>query len=285
MTTRWGDPGYDVSPITPPAPPPTAGSSSGTVTGGPVSTPVTGIVPGGSLSYTFEHPIGWGQLRKYFDKSMGVDESKKLISMLEENNKALEDFIDVAFLKTNGGTVDGYVRFKGVVEFTNLVVNVPPTGSLMPYAGAAAPTGWFLADGTEKAIASYTTLYNVLTSNGTVFPYGANTNGSGAAGSTHFRVPNLRGRVPVGVSSDAEFDTLGETGGEKAVTLDSNQMPSHAHTVIGSNQNPAGGTNPFGLGMLSLTDVGYNYTTTIAGSGLPHNNLQPYIALNYIIKY
>lgn len=70
------------------------------------------------------------------------------------------------------------------------LATVPVSGCL-PYAGYNTPEGYFLANGAEILIDAYRDLYNLLTNFGTVFPYGANTNGSGGAGNTHFRLPNL----------------------------------------------------------------------------------------------
>jgi microcystin-dependent protein len=227
-------------------------------------------------------------------------------------------------------------------------------GMISEFAGTTIPTGWLLCDGQELKISSYQDLYNILTETGTVFPYGANTNGSGGAGSTYFRVPSLKGRIPVGRNStDTEFDTLGEIGGVKTVTLDSTQMPVHSHAnTLGSatvsaashthsatgeggelrcaigatggdpgsiGYEPSGVISPGPGSIGSYSVVGFGFTTagrgfshytptygytsgssadatvTISnvdagGSGSPattqpHNNLQPYVVLNYIIKY
>ena len=66
-----------------------------------------------------------------------------------------------------------------------------PVSGCMPYAGYNVPDGYFLANGAEILIDAYRDLYNILTNFGTTFPYGANTNGSGGAGNTHFRLPNI----------------------------------------------------------------------------------------------
>jgi len=66
-----------------------------------------------------------------------------------------------------------------------------PIGSIIAWHNATAPSGWLLCNNQQVAIATYPELYNILTTNATTFPYGANTNGSGAAGATHFLLPNL----------------------------------------------------------------------------------------------
>lgn len=67
---------------------------------------------------------------------------------------------------------------------------LPPAGAIMPYAGAAAPTGWLLADGSEVSRSTYSDLFDVC---GTT--YGAGD------GSTTFNLPDLQGKIPVGLDS------------------------------------------------------------------------------------
>jgi microcystin-dependent protein len=160
-------------------------------------------------------------------------------------------------------------------QFNNLVTI--PAGVISQWGGSAAsvPTGWKLCDGTAY---SRTVTYNTL------FDAIGTTYGSGD-GSTTFNVPNLKGRIPVGLdSTQTEFDTLGETGGVKEVTLTTAQIPDHSH----------GGQIVFGTGSGGTAAVvasGNNPTSqpTTGGvsgtSGGAHTNLQPYIVVNYIIKY
>ena len=251
------------------------------------------------------------------------------------------------------GAIADNPSFSGTI--TTLINNkfVSQPGVVKKYAGSTAPTGWLLCDGQELKISSYQDLYNILTETGTVFPYGANTNGSGGAGSTYFRVPNLKGRTPAGRdSSQTEFDTLGEFGGDKTVKLLTSEMPVHSHantlgtatvaaaghihyatgqggdlrTAIGATASDAGslGYVPSGpispgpgsigaytlLASFTTATRGFNHYTPVygytsgnsanatvtisnvdaGGSGSPattqpHNNLQPYVVLNYIIKH
>lgn len=148
-----------------------------------------------------------------------------------------------------------------------------PPGSVTAYAGTTAPAGWLLCDGSYYAQSAYAALYAVL---GGVF----------GATSTTFAVPDLRGRVPIGVSAiDTDFASTGATGGEKAHTLTVSEMPSHNHgQVVTANSGGTGIRKDYagdatGLGRY---DQGVNTNTT--GGGGSHNNLQPYIVLNYIIR-
>ena len=102
-------------------------------------------------------------------------------------------------------------------------------------------------------------------------------------GSTTFNVPNVKGKVPVGYNSaDTSFDALGETGGEKAHTLTTTEIPSHNHG-LGSYGDPStGGTYYYKTTRVS-NQFGAGYTENTGGGG-SHNNLQPYIVFNYIIK-
>jgi len=106
------------------------------------------------------------------------------------------------------------------------------------------------------------------------------TYGSGD-GTTTFNIPNLKGRVVVGFNSaETEFDALGETGGAKTHTLTTAQIPTHTHQVTASANT--GGT---GTGWADLTAGSESVTTDGGtGGGQAHNNLQPYMALNYIIS-
>lgn len=146
-----------------------------------------------------------------------------------------------------------------------------PPGTILTYAGAVAPAGFLICDGSEYAAASYAALFAVI----------GRTYG-GAAGTNTFRVPDLRGRVPVGYSStDSDFSTLGGTGGEKAHTLTVGEMPAHTHGYSRSNvKNFVKVESSSTYGRSENVDA----TTDSTGGGGAHNNLQPYMVLNYIIK-
>lgn len=147
-----------------------------------------------------------------------------------------------------------------------------PTGSVIPYAGSSAPTDWLLADGSVVSQATYAALYAIIGHTYAADPGGGN-----------FTLPNLKGKIPVGKNAaETEFDTLGETGGAKTHTLTEAEMPAHTH-----DEHVAGADNGTGYtAVLTSNPVapGDQFATGSKGGGGAHNNLQPYITLNYIIK-
>ena len=148
-----------------------------------------------------------------------------------------------------------------------------PAGSITMYGGSSAPTGYLLCDGSNVSRTTYASLYSAI---GTT--YGAGD------GSTTFAVPNLKGKVPVGRdSSDTSFDVLGETGGAKTHTLTVSEMPSHSHTTTIIAKAFTSALD--GLSGGTVNNNAQYYTSDSKGGDQAHNNLQPYIVLNYIIKW
>lgn len=181
------------------------------------------------------------------------------------------------------------------VANSNDVGQTPP-GTVSQYAGSTAPTGWLLCDGSNVSRSTYASLFSVIST----------TYGSGD-GSTTFGLPNLKGKVPVGRdSADTSFDVLGETGGAKTHTLTSAEsgVPAHTHGItdpshkhqqslsFGNGGATNGGPYYFSAGttLQNIIETASNTTgitinnNTAANASSAHNNLQPYIVLNYIIK-
>lgn len=147
-----------------------------------------------------------------------------------------------------------------------------PVWSISLWSTGTAPTGYLLCDWSAVSRSTYSALFWVI----------AGTYGTGD-GSTTFNLPNLKGRVPVGFdSTQIEFDVLGETGGAKTHTLDVTQIPWHTHNSQSNRSNAAAGATGISGGTISSS--GGTSTTTSTGGWLAHNNLQPYLTLNYIIK-
>ncbi len=92
-----------------------------------------------------------------------------------------------------------------------------PAGIVMPFAGSVAPDGWLLCDGSAVSRSDYSDLFEVI---GTTY-------GDGDGAST-FNLPDLSGRVVIGVS---ESHALGSTGGEASHVLTSTELPAHVHEV------------------------------------------------------
>ena len=158
------------------------------------------------------------------------------------------------------------------------ILDLIPTGAIVQFSSNKIPDGWLLCDGSLLEQSEYPELFEVI---GTTYGYYSRTD---------FRLPDIRGRVPVGKSTDTDFNELGKTGGEKEVTLTVEQMPAHRHDLEGISDLRTG-SGQINEDSLSLgTHLGGQVykcpvTVTLTGGGKSHNNMQPYIVLNYIIKY
>jgi microcystin-dependent protein len=139
-----------------------------------------------------------------------------------------------------------------------------------------APKGWAQCEGQLLPISQNQALFSLL---GTT--YGGN-------GTTNFALPDLRGRVPL--HWGAQF-TLGQAGGEQAHTLAVTEVPMHTHSAYGSvnaGNSPLATGNYLGsadnlYGPVAATTTLQPATVTNAGGGQPHDNMQPYLALNFCI--
>jgi len=158
-----------------------------------------------------------------------------------------------------------------------------PSGVIMPYAGSSEPTGWLLCSGNAVSRTTYSSLYSAI---GTTY-------GSGDGVNT-FNLPDLRGRVVAGrddmggtaalrvtasgsnANSGIAGTTLGANGGTQTHILTTAQLPTFNIRSTTSTTNPAFGDNtPLPVADDINTTVGENY---------PHQNMQPTMILNYIIK-
>lgn len=138
------------------------------------------------------------------------------------------------------------------------------------------PKGWALCNGQFLPINQNQALFALL---GTT--YGGN-------GQTTFALPNLRGTVPIHMGNG---HALGEKAGSTSVTVNIQQLATHLHALMGSPVNasgPTGGSNYFGVANNAYTTAGALLpisptTVTSVGGSQPHNNMMPYLVLNFII--
>ena len=159
-------------------------------------------------------------------------------------------------------------------------------GEIRQFAGSTAPVNWLICDGSAVSRDTYSELFAVI---GTTY-------GSGN-GSTTFNIPDLRGRFPIG--SNTTYP-IGTTGGESEHTLSSGELPNiqgQARMAWGDSSS-AGVMVTAASGVFSATSSGTAYYTGSSASGSynnilkmsfgsdqPHNNMPPYLGVNYIICY
>jgi len=203
------------------------------------------------------------------------------------------DALAVDNLKLDGNTIsstdtngDIALNPNGNGSVTSSSGHVFLSGMLVPYAGTSEPTGWLFCHGQAVSRTTYADLFSAIST----------TYGSGDGSST-FNLPDLRGRTVAGKddmggssanrltnqSGGLNGDTLGDTGGAETHTLTTAQMPSHNHTQR-HNGLSGGQSNQMQTGGGALGQTNSINTTTSKGSGNAHNNVQPTIILNYIIK-
>lgn len=147
-----------------------------------------------------------------------------------------------------------------------------PIGAIMPYSSGTIPENWLLCDGSEISSEDYPELFSLL----------AGKYGTGST-QTKVKLPDLRGKVVAGKdSTDEDFEDLGVTGGEKTHTLTISEMPSHNH-ALSFDQTDGSNANGLKTGVATVYKGTYNLIEA-TGGGQAHNNLQPYVTVNFIIK-
>jgi microcystin-dependent protein len=162
----------------------------------------------------------------------------------------------------------------------------PFIAEIRVFAFNFAPRGWAHCQGQLIAIAQNTALFSIL---GTT--YGGN-------GQTSFALPNLQGRAVMhaGQGPGLSNYALGQTGGTTTVTLTADQMPTHNHSMAtingpGTASNPASNTTlavgakgaPLYAPVSGATGTMHASTALPTGRNQPHNNMQPYLTLNFAI--
>lgn len=195
-------------------------------------------------------------------------------------------YIDLPITWTPDTKIDSDCLNKEIKDKLDNIDAQFPAGMLQPTARASAPTGWLLCQGQAISRVTYADLFTAISTK-----YGVGD------GSTTFNVPNMKGRVPVGLDpGDGTFNDRGKTGGSKTHTLTTAQMPSHAHGGVGNHTHTYQATAPSSTGQSGTDRVVIaslpTYSTGGAGAhghpasggGAAHNNLPPYLIINWLIK-
>ncbi|KAF2341825.1 phage tail protein [Flavobacterium tistrianum] len=146
-----------------------------------------------------------------------------------------------------------------------------------------APVGWAMCNGQLLPISQNTGLFSLL---GTTY---------GGDGKSTFALPNLQGSVPMhpGQGAGLSLHDLGETGGSENVSLLESEIPSHNHSLMAATlnsqstsptNNSLGRGNPIRVYSQTGNNANMSFNSvSIAGSGFPHNNMMPYLTMNFCI--
>jgi len=163
-------------------------------------------------------------------------------------------------------------------------VSQPYIGEIRMFAGSFAPAGWAFCAGQTMPISENDALFNLI---GTTY---------GGDGQETFGLPDLQGRAPLhsGTLSGITY-TLGEKDGVETVTITTQTMPSHTHPMLASN-NPGTQVNAQGLIICSSPSINLyiegitpdaslnSQVVSIVGGSQPHENMQPYLCISFIIS-
>ena len=154
----------------------------------------------------------------------------------------------------------------------------PFVGEIRMFAGNFAPSGWMFCAGQLIAISENDTLFNLI---GTTY---------GGDGATNFALPDLRGRLPL---HQGNGFALGQNGGAEQVTLTLQQLATHSHPLQATSAS-ASTTNPSGALLAKPSKNMYRpgpganamNSQSVGGTGgsQPHDNIQPYLCINFIIS-
>jgi microcystin-dependent protein len=160
----------------------------------------------------------------------------------------------------------------------------PYVGEIRIFAGNFAPAGWMFCEGQTLPISQNETLFQLI---GTTY---------GGDGQSTFRLPDLRGRLPLhmGNGSTGTTYTIGQTAGAESVTLTTQQIPAHSHPLLASLNN-AGASSPANnlTGQVGATQIYREAAPTNpmspvsvapVGGSQPHDNRQPFLCLHFIIS-
>ena len=163
----------------------------------------------------------------------------------------------------------------------------PYVGEIRMFAGNFPPSGWMFCEGQLLPISEYETLFQLI---GTTY---------GGDGQSTFALPDLRGRLPLHMGTfGGQTFNIGENGGVESVTLTTQQIPIHTHGLLCAASGGVPGSNPKSAFWEATDQNQYStqpgnspmgtaqnpLTSDIAGGSQPHENLMPYLCVDFIIS-
>lgn len=208
------------------------------------------------------------------------------------------DLIIERDLLVNGNlTVKKDIRARSFYATGNFYLDeyiLVPAGTIVQSAAINTPDGWLTCNGALLNKIAYVDLFAAI---GNLY--------GGLITDLSFNLPDLRGRVGIGAIGNGLISGLSErlmgaSGGAETHTLTTSEMPSHNHTLTDpghrhsyvNNINDQGVTNLGGETAADQEDIGRTtepaytgITLDATGGGLPHNNMQPFLVIRYLIKY
>jgi microcystin-dependent protein len=196
---------------------------------------------------------------------------------------------------TIGGNLDvsGDLHARSYYATGNYYLNnyvLIPAGTIIQSAAILEPNGWLDCDGRTLSVVEYAYLFSAIGYTYSVGVYrGADINTNRSA-DLSFNIPDMRGRVGVGYGDGAGLTArpLGDISGAETHTLTVGEMPAHDHGGSTGSANAAlvGSTKTSSVTDHDVADDGsHSHTIPSQGDDRPHNNMQPYVVLRYLIKY
>ena len=254
--------------------------------GAPTGTAVT--IPSGVTATVFTDGANFYSAQTGSAGSFTVNGTLTATGLTDTGNMSIGGTLSVTGATTFTGIPSGPTAAAGtnttqLATTAFVLANGAPTGGLIMWGTASAPTGWLLCDGSAVSRSTYSALFSVVS---TTFGVGD--------GTTTFNVPNYTNRMPYGT-------TIGTTGGSADAVIVSHTHtanvsdPGHAHNFDVRGDDGVGSSNYIGVvgfdnnvgsgsGNMSLATTGISVSNSTTGVSATNANLPPYLGINFIIK-